>query len=63
MKMNDIMMVIYGVCGVAAAIAPSAVINFKLSSMALILIYSAHMFWTAVAGKHAQDNSVMQAVQ
>lgn len=63
MKMNDIMMVIYGVCGVAAAIVPQAVINFKISSMALILIYSAHMLWTAIAGKQAQDNSVTQAAQ
>ncbi len=61
MKMNDIMMVTYGVCGVAAAIAPHELLNFKLSSMALILIYSTHIFWTAVAGKHAPDNSVADA--
>ena len=51
MKMTVAMMVIYGGGGIAAALAPRPSLDTRLSLIALLLLYSVHIFWIVLARK------------
>jgi hypothetical protein len=57
MKMVDLMIAIYGVCGVVAIVAPHGLLDWRLSSAVLLLMYPAHICWTAVIGKRSQGHT------
>jgi hypothetical protein len=58
MKMSVVMMLIYGVTGVMAAVVPNKLLDPKLALVVLSLLYSAHISWGAVAGKRAHESSI-----
>ena len=57
MKMTVAMMVTYGVGGVAAALAPRPPLDTRLAVIALLLLYSVHVFWIALARKRECSSS------
>ena len=56
MKMTVAMMVTYGVGGVAAALAPRPPLDTRLAVIALLLLYSVHVFWIAARKRESSGS-------